>query len=126
MKLATEVERATIVRRSIFGAEIIEAVPVQAIRKDFHVLLGLFDRSTEILPSWKEFPPDGWRVPDRDAARTRMPCPYRPERARSSKKMIQAHLQKSLCQRSEGHRLFSICSVKRRAAEWRRPKNSTN
>lgn len=55
MKLATEVERATIVRRSIFGAEIIEAVPVQAIRKDFHVLLGLFDRSTEILPLGKNF-----------------------------------------------------------------------
>jgi hypothetical protein len=69
----------------------------------------------ESPPSWREFPLKGWHVPDRDVTRTRMPCPYRPERAQEARKMIQAHLQKRLCQRSEGTSLVcSVCCASRR------------
>jgi hypothetical protein len=79
----------------------------------------------EILPSWREFPLKGWHVLDRDVARTRMPCPYRLECAPEAGKMIQAHLQKRLCQRSGGTSLVSFSLLRltqfdREALTWKK------
>ena len=80
---------------------------IQAIRKDFHAFPSLLDRKSR--PFGKD-PLKDWHVPDRDAARTRMPCPYRPERAQEARKMIQATCRSAYSNDRKGHRLFaSVC-----------------
>ena len=96
---------------------------IQAIRKGFHALPSLLDRKS--CPLGENFHQTGWQVPDRDVARTRMPCPYRPECAPEARKMIQAHLQKRLCQRSGGTSLVSFSLLRltqfdREALTWKK------